>query len=279
MPLYRFSLRRTSALALVIASLSLAACGDDEDDIDYLATKNESVDVLYDRASDTFAEGSYKKAIEQFEEVERQHPYSEWAARGQIMGAYAAYKGGEFDDAVSILDRFVKLHPTDVSTPYAYYLKALCYYTQISDVGRDQGMTEQARSALKEVVERYPDSEYARDAKLKLDLTDDHLAGKEMEIGRYYLTREEYIAAIKRFKYVVDHYQTTSHTPEALHRLVEAYLRLGVVDEAKKYAAVLGYNFPGSDWYKYSYEMMEGNLSPEEKVNIYDKYLNPFSEE
>jgi len=250
----------------------LSACGDDEDDIDTLAKKNESVDALYEKATATFAKTQYKKAIEEYEEVERQHPYSEWAARGQIMAAYSAYKAGEYDDAVSILDRFSKLHPTHKSTSYAYYLKALCYYTQISDVGRDQRMTEDARVALKEVVERFPESDYARDAKLKLDLTEDHLAGKEMEIGRYYLTRDEYIAAINRFTYVIENYQTTSHTPEALHRLVEAYLRLGIVDEAKKYAAVLGHNFPGSQWYKYSYEMMQGNLSPEEKKKFLDLF-------
>lgn len=251
-------------LPMFFACALLAACGEDEDDIDTLAQKNESVVELYDKATATFAERGYKKAIEEFEEVERQHPYSEWAARGQVMAAYSAYKAGEYDDAVSILDRFVKLHPTHKSTPYAYYLKALCYYTQISDVGRDQRMTEDARNALNEVVERFPDSEYARDAKLKLDLTDDHLAGKEMEIGRYYLKRDEYIAAINRFAYVVEYYETTSHTAEALHRLVECYLRLGLVDEAKKYAAVLGHNFPGSEWYQFSYAMMKGNLSPEE---------------
>lgn len=271
------SIRPAKSLLLTcatIALLALSACGDDEEDIEELAKKNESVDILYDRASATFAESGYKKAIEQFEEVERQHPYSEWAARGQVMAAYSAYKAGQFDDAISILDRFVKLHPTHASTPYAYYLKALCYYTQITDVGRDQKMTENARNALKEVVERYPDSDYARDAKLKLDLTDDHLAGKEMEIGRYYLNRDEYIAAINRFRFVVEHYDTTSHVPEALHRLVEAYLRLGVVEEAKKYAAVLGHNYPGSDWYQYSYEMMQGNLTPEEKEEgFFEKYL------
>lgn len=257
--------------AAVAAMLVLTACGsEDEDDIDTLAQKNEDVEVLYNRAADSYASGAFKRSVEEFEEVERQHPYSEWAPRAQVMAAYAAYKAGEFDDAVSILDRFVKLHPTHEMADYAYYLKALCYYTQIVDVGRDQKMTEDARAALKDVVERFPDTDYARDAKLKLDLTDDHLAGKEMEIGRYYLERDEYIAAINRFKYVVDHYQTTSHTPEALHRLVEAYLRLGVVDEAKRYAAVLGYNFPGSDWYKYSYEMIKGNLSPEEKESFID---------
>lgn len=272
----RFSFRSILLVSACVPLLALGACDDalDDEEIDEITAKNESVDVLYDKARDSFAEKKYKQAIEDFEEVERQHPYSEWAPRAEIMAAYSAYKANQYDDAVAILDRFVKLHPTHPSTPYAYYLKALCYYIQISDVGRDQKMTELARTALQDVVNRYPDSDYAQDAKLKLDLTDDHLAGKEMEIGRYYLKQQEYISAINRFKFVLDHYQTTSHTPEALHRLVEAYLRLGVVPEAKKYAAVLGYNYPGSDWYKYSYEMMEGNFSPEEKRSTFDKWLN-----
>ena len=260
------SLRTLSAVLCAVAVL--AACDAAEDPIIEAAAENEEVDVLYTKALDTFATRKYKDAIIQFEEVERQHPYSEWATRGQIMAAYSAYRAGQFDDAIAILDRFVKLHPTHASTPYAFYLKALCFYTQIVDVGRDQKTTEDAREALKEVVARYPDSEYAQDAKLKLDLTEDHLAGKEMEIGRYYLRHDDYVAAINRFKFVIDHYQTTSHTAEALHRLVEAYLRLGVVPEAKKYASVLGHNFPGSDWYKFSYEMMQGNLSPEEKKSF-----------
>ncbi len=272
---HRFTPWRTVTLiTCVCAMLMLSACGANEDDeIDKIAESNETVDVLYDEALIKFNERKYKLAIDKFEEVERQHPNSEWAARAQIMAAYSAYRGGQFDDAVIILDRFVKLHPTHSSTPYAYYLMAVCHYTQISDVGRDQKKTEEARAALKDVVARYPDTDYAKDAQLKYDLTSDHLAGKEMEIGRYYLTRLDYAAAVNRFKHVVDHYQTTSHIPEALHRMVECYLKLGVVEEAKKYAAVLGYNYPGSDWYKFSYEMMQGNLSPEEKKSIYDKYL------
>lgn len=254
--------------------LALSACDSStEDDIEKIVEKNETVEALYDKAFTSFQAGGYKKSVEEFEEVERQHPYSPWASQAQVMAAYAAFRGGQFDDAVGILDRFVKLHPTHSSTPYAYYLMALCYYTQISDIGRDQKMTSDARTALRDVINRYPDSDYARDAKIKLDLTDDHLAGKEIEIGRYYLKRQDYPAAINRFKYVLDHYQTTSHTPEALHRMVESYLRLGVIEEAKKYAAVLGYNYPGSDWYKFSYEMMQGNLTPEEKKSVFDKYL------
>lgn len=253
------------AAALLGMTLSLSACsGDDED----APEASESVDVLYNKAYDEFAARHFKEAIDKFEEVERQYPYSEWAPRAELMAAYSGYRGGQFEDAVAILDRFVKLHPTDKNTPYAYYLKALCYYTQIVDVGRDQKITEDARDALKDLIARYPDSPYARDAKLKLDLTEDHLAGKEMEIGRYYLRQQEYIAAISRFKYVVDHFETTSHVPEALHRLVECYLRLGVDEEAKKYAAVLGHNFPDSDWYKFSYEMIQGDLSPEEKKSF-----------
>lgn len=266
--LFRPRFTRTAAAFGVL--LLLAACGDSKEDED--VPKNESVDVLYEHAMDTFAAKSYKPAIEQFEEVERQHPYSEWAPRAEIMAAYSAYRGGQFDDAIAILDRFTKLHPTHPSTPYAYYLQALCYYVQINDVQRDQKTTEQAREALQEVISRFPDSDFAKDSKLKLDLTTDHLAGKEMEIGRYYLRHNDYVSAINRFKYVVEHYQTTSHVPEALHRLVECYLRLGVLDQAKKYAAVLGYNYPGSEWYKYSYAMMEGNLSPEEKKS-YLKYF------
>lgn len=248
--------------------LAVSACGAGDGEVEKLAEKNKSVEELYTQAFTTFEEKKYKLAIEEFEEVERQHPYSEWAARAQVMAAYAAYRGGQFDDAVVILDRFVKLHPTHASTPYAYYLTALSYYTQISDVGRDQKMTEKARSALRDVIGRFPETDYARDAKIKLDLTEDHLAGKEMEIGRYYLKRSDYPAAINRFKFVIDNYQTTTHTPEALHRMVECYLRLGVLEEAKKYAAVLGHNYPGSDWYKYSYEMMQGNLTPEEKKSF-----------
>lgn len=274
MELRQQRISRGVCTVLLVAFFLLTGCGGSaDDDIAKIDEKNETVDVLYDKAFATYNRQAYKAAIEQFEEVERQHPFSPWAARAQIMAAHSAYSGGQFDDAIVILDRFVKLHPTHPSTPYAYYLTALSYYTQISDVGRDQKVTEQSRTALKDVIERFPDSDYARDAKVKYELTEDHLAGKEMEIGRYYLKRMDYSAAINRFKYVIDHYQTTSHTPEALHRLVESYLRLGVVPEAKKYAAVLGYNQPGSDWYKFSYEMLQGNLSPEEKKSIFNKYL------
>lgn len=220
------------------------------------------VEELYNVAADSFILGNYTDAIEQFELVEREYPFSEWAKRAQIMAAYSAYRSESYDESALILERFVKLHPNNESTPYAYYLRALNYYDQIVDVGRDQKTTKLARQALRDVVSRFPETEYARDAAIKLELTEDHLAGKEMEIGRYYLVRDEYLAAINRFKFVIDNYQTTSHTQEALHRLVEAYLQLGVKPEAQKYASVLGYNYPGSDWYQYSYRLLDGDVDP-----------------
>jgi len=173
------------------------------------------------------------------------------------MAAYSYYQQNRYDDAIVALDRFIQLHPTNRDVAYAYYLKGLSYYEQISDVARDQEMTEKALSTLDELIKRFPTSKYARDAKLKLDLTYDHLAGKEMEIGRYYHNQGHYLAAINRFKAVIDNYQTTTHVPEALHRLTEAYLALGVPDEARKTAAILGHNFPGSEWYNDSYGMVE----------------------
>ena len=200
-----------------------------------------------------------------FDEVDRQHPYSVWADKAQIMAAYALYKRNKYDDAVVALERFIQLHPGSRDAPYAYYLKALCYYERITDVGRDQDLTRRAMAALDEVVRRYPKSKYARDARLKRDLTNDHLAGSEMKIGRFYLKKKQYLAAINRFRGVVDNYPLTSHVPEALHRLTEAYLALGLKDEAQATTAVLGHNFPGSDWYVDSYALVTGTRTATKK--------------
>jgi outer membrane protein assembly factor BamD len=255
--------RRSRLLLFVLCLLvPLAACGDKKDKDK--EKPPETVEKLYNDAWAKLQEKEYKEAIKGFEEVERQHPYSEWATRAEVMGAYANYKSENYTDAVGSLERFVKQHPGSRDTPYAYYLRSMCYYEQIVDVGRDQKVTDQARQALVEVIKRFPDTPYARDAKIKLDLVIDHLAGKEMEIGRYYERHLDYLAAINRFRTVVEKYQTTSHSPEALHRLVECYLRLGVVDQAKRYAAVLGYNYPGSTWYKDSYALMNGGALPPE---------------
>lgn len=244
--------------ALAFSALTLAACSGDDEDAPASQKAAASAEQLYNEARQLVDEGNLKEAIPAFEEVERQHPASPWAVDAQVMAAYAAYKRSEYDNAVSMLERFVRLYPSNESTPYAYYLIALCYYEQISDVGRDQKMTDLSMQALRDVVRRYPDSDYARDAAIKLDLTLDHLAGKEMQVGRYYLERDNTLAAINRFRYVVENYQTTSHVPEALHRLVEAYLKLGVKEEAQRYASVLGHNFPSSLWYRDSYRLMTG---------------------
>ena len=251
--------KRAAILPKLVILLSavgmLSACSGDDADED--STKPaQSAEKLYNDARDLYDNKKYKDAAKAFDEVERQKPYSEWAVNSQVMSAYASYKVEDYPTAVSTLERFVKLYPNNESTPYAYYLIALCYYEQISDVGRDQKVTEQALAALREVVQRFPDTEYARDAKLKQDLTVDHLAGKEMQVGMYYLRHDDFVAAINRFRNVVENYQTTSHVPEALHRMVECYLKLGVEEEATRYAAVLGTNFPSSPWYRDSYRLL-----------------------
>ena len=243
---------------LLVATLFLSACSSDDgnplnDDFE----PERPVEELYNEAAAKLDEQDYKRAYQLFNEVERQHPYSQWSTRAQLMAAYAAYEGEDYLESILALDRFIRLHPGHPDIDYAYYLKALNYYEQISDVGRDQEMTEMAKESFVDLLRAYPNSQYARDAKLKLDLVLDHLAGKEMAIGRYYLVRNQYHAAIKRFLNVVRNYQTTTHAPEALHRLVEAYLSLGIREEAVRVAAVLGYNYPGSVWYEDSYKLLD----------------------
>lgn len=247
-------------LACAIAlPVGLAGCASDEPE--YV---ERPVGELYNQAMDQLLAEEYEQAAETFDEVERQHPYSTWASKAQLMAGYAHYLNDSYTEAVNALDRFIELHPGNRDIAYAYYLKSLSYYEQIGDVRRDQEMTRQARGALQEVVNRFPNTKYARDARLKMDLTEDHLAGAEMVVGRYYLDKGHYLAAIKRFRRVIEDYQTTTHVPEALHRLVEAYMALGVVDEAKATAAVLGHNYPGSDWYADSYELLTGrDVTPE----------------
>jgi len=247
-----------SRLAAAGLLLALAACGDSKNQV-YV---EKPVDDLYNKAMDALTEENYGAAAKTFDQVESQHPYSVWATKSQIMQVYAQYEDGKYDDAIISADRFIQLHPGHRDVAYAYYLKAISYYMQIVDVGRDQKLTELALKSLDDVVKRFPDSKYARDAKLKLDFTRDHLAGKEMEIGRYYLNRGEYLAAMNRFKRVVDTYQTTTHVPEALERLVECDLALGLATEAKENAAVLGYNYPGSRWYEQAYSLVGGGPAP-----------------
>ncbi|MAH83284.1 MAG: outer membrane protein assembly factor BamD [Rhodospirillaceae bacterium TMED8] len=239
-------------LALVLIAV-LAGCAQKEKK-KYV---ERPVEDLYNEALDLMEERQYASASERFDEVERQHPYSGWATKAQLLGGYSYYLANRYDEAILALDRFMQLHPANKDVAYAMYLKGLSYYEQISDVARDQKITELALTAFKELISRFPKSKYARNAAIKTELTYDHLAGKEMEIGRYYHGQNQYLAAINRFKKVVDSYQTTTHVPEALHRLTEAYLALGVNEEARRTAAVLGHNFPGSEWYIDSYEMLE----------------------
>jgi outer membrane protein assembly factor BamD len=250
-----FSSSRFAAAALLIA---LAACSTSKNEV-YI---EKPVDDLYNKAMDAMVDENYGTAAKTFDQVESQHPYSAWATKSQLMQIYALYQDNKYDDAIIAADRFIQLHPGHRDVAYAYYLKAICYYMQIVDVGRDQKLTELALKALDEIVHRFPDSKYARDAKLKLDFTRDHLAGKEMEIGRYYLNRGEYLAGMNRFRRVIDNYQTTTHVPEALERLVECDLALGLNKEAKDNAAVLGYNYPGSRWYGDAYALVNGGAAP-----------------
>jgi outer membrane protein assembly factor BamD len=237
------------------ATLLLAACGTAKDKDAYV---ERPVEEIYNTGMDQLLDEDYAKAAKSFDEVERQHPYSVWATKAELMSAYALYQAAKYDESIVAADRFIQLHPGHRDIAYAYYLKALDYYIQIADVARDQKVTEQAMAALAEVVRRFPDTKYARDAKLKIDLTRDHLAGKEMEIGRWYERQGSYLAGINRFKRVVDEYQTTTHVPEALHRLTECYLALGLTDEAQRTAAVLGYNYPGTEWYGDTYALVTG---------------------
>lgn len=239
-----------------IVLLSLAACASDGDKKD-VKPDERPVEELYNEAADLMDQKLYKTAQSKFEDVERLYPYSSWATQAQMMAAYAAYQDLRYDEALMALDRFIDLHPSHERIDYVYYLRALCYYEQLTDVKRDQGMTTKALDALTALINRYPDSSYSKEAKLKRDLTLDHLAGKEMEIGRYYLTRGEVNAAINRFSTVIKNYQTTTHTPEALHRLVECYVTLGLIDQAIRVAAVLGHNFPGSKWYQDSFSLLD----------------------
>jgi len=223
------------------------------------------IDQIYSAAWKNVRGGDWDNAGKQFAEVERQHPYSIWARRSMLMSAFCYYQANKYTDAISTADQYISLHPGSKEVAYAFYLKAISLYEQIVDVGRDQSNTEAALVALQDVVQRFPDSEYARDATLKIDLTMDHLAGKEMEVGRYYLYQGDYIGAINRFRVVVEQYQRTSQIAEALERLTEAYYALGIDKEAQTAAAVLGANYPGSPWYQDAYTLLKGrNLKPQE---------------
>jgi len=222
------------------------------------AMEQYSAEEIFQRGEFDLERGREDDAAFYFGEIERLYPYSEWAKRGLIMQAFAYHRDQDYGNARASAQRFLDFYPTDEDAAYAQYLLALSYYDQIDEIGRDQGLTFQALQALRVVIERYPDSDYARSAILKFDLAFDHLAAKEMEVGRYYLKRDHFSAAINRFRVVVEDFQTTSHTPEALHRLVESYLSLGLTEEAQTAGAILGHNYRSTEWYEDSYALLTG---------------------
>ena len=258
------NMTRIAAL-LIAAALVLPAGGCARNrakgDTGYVA---RDVNTLYALAKKRLDQKDYEQAAKLFDEVERQHPYSVWARRAQLMSAFSYYVAEKYPEAVNSAQRFLTIHPGNKDAPYAHYLVAMSYYQQVSDVTRDQRTTQQALDAFGELVRRYPESRYASDARLKMDLLNDHLAGKEMEIGRFYERSGKWLAANFRFRQVVDNYQTTSHAPEALERMVETYLALGIPQEAHKAAAVLGSNYPGSIWYKRAYKLMARHPAPQQ---------------
>jgi len=257
--------RLMRALAIALLGLSLGACSSlfaAKDD----TPPDEPADRLYNEGLYFLnAKQDPKAAIKKFEEVDRQHPYSEWARKSLIMAAYSYYESTQYDECVSASKRYISLHPGSADAAYAQYLIGASYYDQIPDITRDQAGTEKALNALDEVIRKYPTSEYATNAKQKIEVARDQIAGKEMLVGRYYLEKKDFTGAINRFKIVVTRYQTTRHVEEALERLAEAYMALGIVEEAQTAAAVLGHNFPDSEWYKHAYTLVtKGGVEPNE---------------
>lgn len=254
-------LRNKTIPLSLFSLLLLSGCTEKEDK--YV---ERSVGELYNTAMDKFNNNEYVSAAKAFDEVERQHPYSQWATKAQLMAAYSYYKNAKYEQALEEVETFIQLHPNHKNIAYAYYLQALCHYAQIPTVELEQTETRKALSSLQEILRRFPNSSYAKDARYKIILAQDHLAGKEMTIGRFYLKKKLYIAATRRFKSVIENYQTTNHIPEALHRLVECYIALGINEEAQSIGAVLGHNFPGNQWYQDSYSLLtQRNLKPVKK--------------
>ena len=250
---------RNGWIGILMAGMALSGCAGadsvERGDVNY---ENFTAEQIYERGEYDLSRNRPELAAGVFSEVERLYPYSEWAKRALIMQAFAYHESQDYENSRAAAQRFVDFYPTDEDAAYAQYLLAMSYYDQIDEVGRDQKLTFKALQSLREVIERYPDSEYAKSAVLKFDLAYDHLASKEMEVGRYYLKRSHFTSAINRFRIVVEDFQTTTHTAEALHRLVEAYLSLGLTDEARTAGAILGYNFRGTEWYEDSYRLLTG---------------------
>ncbi len=249
---------RAKLVGSLVLVAFLAACGGGNKKASDLPLEDFTAEQIYERGEYELNQKRYDDAADFFSEAERLYPYSEWAQRALIMTAFSNHKGQNYEESRAAAQRYLDVYPAEEDAAYAQYLLALSYYDQIDEIGRDQGLTFQALQSLREVIEKYPDSDYARSAILKFELAFDHLAAKEMEIGRYYLRRDHFPAAINRFRVVVEDFQTTSHTAEALHRLVEAYLSLGLTDEAQTAGAILGHNFRSTKWYEDSFKLLRG---------------------
>lgn len=253
-----FRTKKTSLILATAMAIAISGCSNKGKEKEDVSLDGKSPEAIFNSGEALLSKRKSERAAVRFSEVERLYPYSDWAKRSVIMSAFAYHEADMYDESRSAAQRYLDFYPADDDAPYAQYLIALSFYDQIDNVSRDQGVTFQALQALKTTVERYPDSEYSTSALLKFDLALDHLAGKEMEIGRYYLKRGHFTAAINRFRIVVEDFQTTTHTPEALHRLVESYLSLGIETDAQTAGAILGHNFQGSDWYKDSHVLLTG---------------------
>ncbi|WP_020177871.1 outer membrane protein assembly factor BamD [Methylopila sp. M107] len=258
-----FGPRALRFAALVAVALPISACSlfDKKEEL----APDEPADKLYSEGLQGLNEKDYDKAKKKFAEVDRQHPYTDWGRKSVLMTTYTSYKNGKWDDAIQTGSRYVQLHPTSPDAAYAQYLVGMSYYNQVPDVSRDQERTTKAITVFDELVRRWPTSEYAEPAKRRASVARDQLAGKEMQVGRFYLQRKDYTGAINRFRIVVSQYQQTRHVEEALHRLVEAYLSLGITGEAQTAAAILGHNYPDSEWYKESYALLNtSGVAPQE---------------
>ncbi|MGU3575727.1 outer membrane protein assembly factor BamD [Brucellaceae bacterium C25G] len=260
---FKFPVNKATAMFVgtvaVVAILSGCASKDDDIDLSKYVETIDAPDKLYNEALANLEGGRLSEAAKKFAAIDRQHPYTEWARKSLVMGAFTNYRQGNYEEAINMAKRYNTLYPTSPESAYAYYIIGLSYFRQIPDVTRDQAASKRAIAAMQEVIDRYPDSEYVEDAKTKIRIARDQLAGKEMQVGRYYLERKDYLAAVKRFRGVVEEYSNTRHVEEALARLVEAYYALGLTSEAQMAASVLGQNYPDSQWYKDSYKLLQSH--------------------
>jgi len=263
-------LLKNHVLFLIFALISLlsSSCSDSQNNIGIGVSEDKAAEEIFNSGERELIRRRYNDAAEKFKEVERLYPYSDWAKRALIMQAYTFHKGKEYENVVSAANRFIEFHPKDKDIPYAYYLIGLSYYDQVLAIGRDQKLTQEALKIFKLIIKEYPDSEYASSSQIKFDFLKNQLASKEMEVGRYYLKRSHYVSAINRFRGIIEDFSTTSQVPEALHRLVEAYLSLGLTDEAQTAGAILGYNYKSNEWYERSFELLRSKgLKPKSLGN------------